>query len=118
MPERFIQVRRADGHVLAEIAVNQTDVPVVTFEKPHPEQERWVVELFPAEEVLSVEQEAASPTGSPHVELFIDKAGEARFRIVASNGEIVAASEGYKGRGGKRNARKMAERFALPITEA
>ena len=29
-------------------------------------------------------------------ELFKDKAGEFRFRLKASNGEIIASSEGYK----------------------
>ncbi|MGI6072921.1 MAG: YegP family protein [Lachnospiraceae bacterium] len=32
----------------------------------------------------------------PKFEIYKDKAGEFRFRLRASNGEIVAASEGYK----------------------
>ena len=31
----------------------------------------------------------------PKFELYIDKAGEFRFRLKAKNGEIIAASEGY-----------------------
>lgn len=32
----------------------------------------------------------------PKYELYLDKAGEYRFRLKASNGEIIAVSEGYK----------------------
>ncbi len=32
----------------------------------------------------------------PKFEMFLDKAGEYRFRLKARNGEIIAASEGYK----------------------
>ena len=34
--------------------------------------------------------------GNPKFSIFKDKAGEFRFRLKAENGEIVAASEGYK----------------------
>lgn len=33
---------------------------------------------------------------NPKFEMYIDKAGEFRFRLKARNGEIIAASEGYK----------------------
>ena len=36
------------------------------------------------------------PEGNPKFSIFKDKAGEFRFRLRAENGEIVAASEGYK----------------------
>ena len=32
----------------------------------------------------------------PKFEMYVDKAGEFRFRLKADNGEIIAASEGYK----------------------
>ena len=32
----------------------------------------------------------------PKYELYLDKTGEYRFRLKASNGEIIAVSEGYK----------------------
>lgn len=32
----------------------------------------------------------------PKFEMYVDKAGEYRFRLKARNGEIIAASEGYK----------------------
>lgn len=41
---------------------------------------------------LTVDQEATNPK----FELYEDKAGEYRFRLKARNGEIIAASEGYK----------------------
>jgi uncharacterized protein YegP (UPF0339 family) len=36
-------------------------------------------------------------------EIYKDKAGEFRFRLKASNGEIILASEGYKGKSGCKN---------------
>ncbi|MCI8382519.1 MAG: YegP family protein [Lachnospiraceae bacterium] len=33
---------------------------------------------------------------NPKFEMYIDKAGEYRFRLKARNGEIIAVSEGYK----------------------
>ncbi len=39
--------------------------------------------------------EAAAVT-NPKFEMYTDKAGEFRFRLKARNGEIIAASEGYK----------------------
>lgn len=36
------------------------------------------------------------PTRTARYEIYKDKAGEYRFRLKAPNGEIIAASEGYK----------------------
>ena len=33
---------------------------------------------------------------NPKFEMYVDKAGEFRFRLKAKNGEIIATSEGYK----------------------
>ena len=33
---------------------------------------------------------------NPKFELYVDKAGEFRFRLQATNGQIIAVSEGYK----------------------
>lgn len=35
--------------------------------------------------------------------IFLDKAGEYRFRLLASNGEIILASEGYKSKSSCKN---------------
>ncbi|NYI40031.1 YegP family protein [Demequina lutea] len=39
-----------------------------------------------------------------HFEIYKDKAGEFRFRITATNGNILAASEGYKQKASAVNA--------------
>ena len=39
----------------------------------------------------------------PKYEVYLDKAGEYRFRLKARNGEIIAASEGYKAKAGCLN---------------
>lgn len=40
--------------------------------------------------------EPAVEAKCPKFEIFLDKAGEYRFNLKASNGEIILASEGYK----------------------
>lgn len=39
----------------------------------------------------------------PKFEVYLDKAGEYRFRLKATNGEIIAVSEGYKALAGCMN---------------
>lgn len=39
----------------------------------------------------------------PKFELYADKAGEFRFRLKATNGEIIATSEGYKSKASCKN---------------
>ncbi|MBQ2775021.1 MAG: YegP family protein [Clostridia bacterium] len=40
---------------------------------------------------------------NPKFEIYLDKAGEFRFRLKAKNGEPIAASEGYAAKGGCKN---------------
>lgn len=40
---------------------------------------------------------------NPKFEIYLDKAGEFRFRLKARNGEIIATSEGYKAKAGCLN---------------
>ena len=44
-----------------------------------------------------------SPEKHPKFEIYLDKAGEYRFRLKAGNGQIIAVSEGYKTMAGCRN---------------
>ncbi len=39
----------------------------------------------------------------PKFEMYEDKAGEFRFRLKATNGEVIATSEGYKAKAGCKN---------------
>ena len=39
----------------------------------------------------------------PKFEIYEDKAGEFRFRLKATNGEVIATSEGYKAKAGCKN---------------
>lgn len=39
----------------------------------------------------------------PKFEMYVDKAGEFRFRLKAKNGEIIATSEGYKAKASCEN---------------
>ena len=44
-----------------------------------------------------------NPEKNPKYELYLDKAGEYRFRLKASNGENILSSQGYSGKSGCKN---------------
>ena len=58
----------------------------------------------------------------PKFELYVDKAGEFRFRLKAKNGEIIAVSEGYKSKAsclnGIESVRKNAPEADIFFVEA
>ena len=47
--------------------------------------------------------EAVEKAVNPKFEIYLDKAGEFRFRLKAKNGEAILASEGYKSKAGCKN---------------
>lgn len=47
-------------------------------------------------EIEDQTQDSVNRVPSPKFELYLDKAGEYRFRLKAKNGEIIVVSEGYK----------------------
>ena len=49
---------------------------------------------------------------NPKFEMYIDKAGEYRFRLKARNGEIILASEGYSQKAGCKNGIESVRRNA------
>ncbi len=55
----------------------------------------------------------------PKFEIYTDKAGEFRFRLKATNGQIIAVSEGYKAMAGCRNGIESVKKNApdAPIVE-
>lgn len=50
----------------------------------------------PVAKVEDQTEEGFKSVTNPKFEIYADKAGEYRFRLKAKNGEIIAASEGYK----------------------
>lgn len=52
----------------------------------------------------------------PKFEMYVDNAGEFRFRLKATNGEIIAASEGYKAKESCENGIQSVRRNA-PVAE-
>ena len=58
---------------------------------------------------------------NPKFEVYTDKAGEFRFRLKATNGEIIATSEGYKSKAsclnGVESVRKNAEHAPVTMEE-
>lgn len=55
-------------------------------------------------EIEDQTQDSVSKISSPKFELYLDKAGEYRFRLKAKNGEIIIISEGYKSKQSCLNA--------------
>ena len=54
--------------------------------------------------IADVEDQTAGETAkNPKFEIYLDKAGEYRFRLKAANGEIILASEGYKAKASCKN---------------
>ena len=49
---------------------------------------------------------------NPKFEVYLDKGGEFRFRLKAKNGEIIAASEGYKAKASSLNGIKSVKKNA------
>lgn len=49
----------------------------------------------------------------PKFEIYLDKAGEFRFRLKATNGEIIAVSEGYKQMASCKNGIESAKKNAV-----
>ena len=58
----------------------------------------------------------------PKFEIYTDKAGELRFRLKATNGQIIAVSEGYKAmascKNGIESVKKNAPEAAVVVEEA
>lgn len=48
----------------------------------------------------------------PKFELFLDKSGQYRFRLKATNGQVIAISEGYSGKAGCLNGIESVQKNA------
>lgn len=57
----------------------------------------------PVAEVEDQTLEGFEKQRSPKFEIYLDKAGEFRFRLLAANGQNILASEGYSGKDGCLN---------------
>jgi len=54
--------------------------------------------------VAAIEDQTAGETAkNPKFEIYLDKKGEFRFRLKATNGEIILASEGYTSKSSCKN---------------
>ena len=71
-----------------------------------------------AEEAVLEDQtvEKIETQPSPKFELYVDKAGEFRFRLKADNGETIAVGEGYKAKAACLNGVESVRRY-VPLAE-
>ena len=79
----MFNLKADSGQVIATAASCETSIESVRRNAPIAALEDQTVEGFAAAKC-------------PKFEMYVDKAGEFRFRLKATNGEIIAASEGYK----------------------
>lgn len=54
-----------------------------------------------------------TPTRHAHFEIFTDQASEYRFRLIAPNGEIILASEGYTTKASAKKGIASVKRYAI-----
>ena len=64
--------------------------------------------------------EGFTPAKHPKFEMYVDKAGEFRFRLKATNGQIIAVSEGYKAKASCKNGIDSVQKNApdAPVIDA
>lgn len=74
----------------------------------------------PAAAVENQTVEGYATEKNPKFEIYTDKAGEFRFRLKATNGQIIAVSEGYKAMAGCMNGIESVRKNAAdaPTVEA
>ncbi len=76
----------------------------------------------PIANLQDMTEEPVAAVHCPKFEVYTDKAGEFRFRLKATNGQIIAVSEGYKAKAsclnGIESVRKNAADADLKIAEA
>ena len=63
-----------------------------------------VKKYAPIAPIVNIEDEPDKKVGAPRFEIFKDKKGEWRFRLIAKNSQVIAQSEGYKKKGSARAA--------------
>ena len=76
-----------------------------------------VTKNAPAAKVDDTTDENAAHATNPKFEVYLDKAKDYRFRLKASNGEIILASEGYKQKAGCMNGIESVRKNASSPTE-
>lgn len=67
----------------------------------------------PAAAVENQTVEGYATEKNPKFEIYTDKAGEFRFRLKATNGQIIAVSEGYKAMAGCMNGIESVRKNAV-----
>ena len=78
-----------------------------------------VAKNAPAAAVENQTAEGYAVEKHPKFEVYTDKAGEFRFRLKATNGQIIAVSEGYKAKAGCVNGIESVKKNApdAPVEE-
>ena len=82
-------LKASNGEVIATSEVYKTKVSCLNGVKS-------VAKNAPVANVEDQTVENFEKAKCPKFEMYVDKAGEFRFRLKATNGQVIAVSEGYK----------------------
>lgn len=78
-----------------------------------------VAKNAPAANVEDQTEEGWAAVKCPKFEMYVDKAGEFRFRLKATNGQVIATSEGYTTKAACENGVESVKKNAVdaPVVE-
>ena len=107
-------LKASNGEIIATSEVYKTKVSCLNGVKS-------VAKNAPVANVEDQTVENFEKAKCPKFEMYVDKKGEFRFRLKATNGQIIATSEGYKAKASCENGiasvRKNAENAPVVIEE-
>lgn len=106
-------LKASNGEVIATSEVYKTKVSCLNGVKS-------VAKNAPVANVEDQTVENFEKAKCPKFEMYVDKAGEFRFRLKATNGQVIAVSEGYKAMASCLNGIESVKKNAVdaPVVKA
>ena len=106
MPKaRFVIKEAPKGYTFRLVAANNEIIGVSQVYASLETTKTGIASVQKNAPIANVEDQTASDekAKTPKFEIYLDKAGEFRFRLVATNGQNILASEGYKAKASCKN---------------
>ena len=112
----FVFKKTATGVKFDLVAGNHEVIATSEVYKSEPSCRKGIASVqknAPAAAVENQTVEGYAVEKHPKFEVYTDKAGEFRFRLKATNGQIIAVSEGYKAMAGCMNGIESVKKNAV-----
>ena len=103
---RFVVKRTVDGEIMFNLLADNNEVIGTSETYRSMRSLRTGIDSVRRSAPSDIEDLTDSDSGTvkhPKWQLYLDRAGEYRFRLKAKNGEIILASEGYRSKSGALN---------------